>query len=216
MNDQKKSNTSRIFIIAEIGTSHNGDLDRASMLIDAAAAAGAGCVKTQIIFADEIIHPKTGVVELPGGSIRLFDRFLELEQDFEFYRKLKNLTEAAGLEFLASPFGYMSLDWLLKLGCKMIKIASPELNHFPLLELAAGTGKKLLLSTGVSKLSDIEAALNCIASVSETARQQAVLMHCITSYPAPEEEYNLNVIPALSGRFGIPAGVSDHSLDPVM
>ena len=200
--------TAPVYIIAETGTSHNGSLERAAMLVDAAASAGADCIKSQIVFADEIIHPNTGEVALPGGNIRLYDRFRELEQDFEFYLELKRLTENAGLDFLASPFGAKSLEWLLKLGCEAIKIASPELNHFPLLRSAAASGKKLILSTGVSELSDIEAALEV------TGRERVSLLHCITSYPAPESEYNLRLIPALSERFGVPVGVSDHSTDP--
>ena len=210
MKDRIMADAAPVFIIAETGTSHNGSLERAERLIEAAAFAGADCVKTQIVFADEIIHPNTGEVELPGGSIRLYDRFRDIEQDFDFYLRMKELTESAGLEFLASPFGAKSLEWLLELGCSAIKIASPELNHFPLLKLAAESGKQLYLSTGVSKLADIEAAL------AVTGKENVALMHCITSYPAPEDEYNLRVIPTLSARFGIPAGVSDHSTDPVI
>ncbi len=198
------------FIIAEIGTSHNGSLERAARLIDASAEAGADFVKTQIVFADEIIHPNTGEVELPGGRIRLYDRFRELEQDFDFYARLKEMTEAAGLEFLASPFGEKSLKWLLRLDCSFIKIASPELNHFPLLEQASASGKKIILSTGVSEFSDIEAAL------AVTGSEKTAILHCITAYPAPENEYNLRLIQTLSRHFSVTAGVSDHSLDPVL
>ena len=211
MKDQKATATEpSVYIIAEIGTSHNGSLSRASALINAAAEAGADCVKTQVVFADEIIHPNTGAVELPGGMIRLYDRFLELEQNFEFYRQLKEMTEAAGLDFLASPFGIKSFDWLNRLGCNSIKIASPELNHLPLLEYAAASGKKLMLSTGVSTLEDIAAAL------SVTGTDKTILFHCITSYPAPVDEYNLRVINTLNEIFAVPVGISDHSTDALL
>lgn len=207
---QTSADTGRIKIIAEIGTSHGGSLHHARELIDAAADSGADILKTQIVFADEIIHPNTGVVELPGGRIRLFDRFVELEQNFDFYLRLKQMAEERGMSFLASPFGLKSLEFVTKLGCNEIKIASPELNHFPLLKAAAATGKRLLLSTGVSKLNDIEAALKI------TGSGNTVLFHCITSYPAPENEYNLKLIPFFRDSFGTDAGVSDHSIGPLL
>ncbi|MDC7227301.1 MAG: N-acetylneuraminate synthase family protein [Spirochaetales bacterium] len=220
MSALKKTDKNSSFIIAEIGTSHNGSLQRAEELITAAADSGADCVKTQIVFADEIIHPNTGEVSLPGGSIRLYDRFLELEQNFNFYARIKELTEDAGLKFLASPFGTKSLDWLLNLDCDSIKIASPELNHFPLLRAAAASGRRLILSSGVSEMIDIEAALETVTSSAPSDAPPAVLMHCITSYPAPETEYKLRLLQTLyqnfNKRFNIALGVSDHSLDPLL
>ncbi|MBI9105802.1 MAG: N-acetylneuraminate synthase family protein [Spirochaetales bacterium] len=200
----------RVKIIAEIGTSHRGSPSHARELIEAAAEAGADCLKTQIVFADEIIHPNTGDVLLPGGLVSLYYRFRELEQDLDFYLEMKELTENCGMSFLASPFGIKSLGYIKELDCNEIKIASPELNHFPLLKAAAETGKKLLLSTGVSTLSDIEAAL------AVTGRKNTVIFHCITSYPAPEEEYNLSLLPIYRNLFGTATGISDHSLDPCL
>lgn len=206
----------KIRIIAEIGTSHNGSIRRAGELISAAALAGADILKTQIIFADEIIHPNTGEVKLPGGRIRLYDRFRQLEKDFDFYASLRELTENAGLEFLASPFGLKSLDWLLRLGCDSAKIASPELNHFPLLEQAASSGLRLILSSGVSEMRDITAALETITSSAPPRAPEPVLLHCITAYPAPEKEFNLRLLETFYERFGVSVGVSDHSRNPVI
>ncbi|MDR2898068.1 MAG: N-acetylneuraminate synthase family protein [Spirochaetaceae bacterium] len=207
----------KTFIIAEIGTSHGGSLDKARALIDAAAASGADCAKFQWVYADEILHPDTGFVTLPGGQISLYERFRELEMPPSFYAELKAYTESRGLIFLCSPFGIRSLAELAALAPKAIKIASPELNHFPLLEAAAavtgedGVPVPLILSSGVSLLEDIEKALALTADVPNRA-----LLHCITSYPAPEEEYNLRLLTSLSSVFGIPLGISDHSLDPVL
>jgi len=196
-------------IVAEAGSAHQGQLSRAFELIDAAGQAGADCVKFQAIFADEIVHPMTGSIELPGGRTPIYRRFRELEQDSSFYAKLKEYTEKRGLLFLCSAFGIRSARLLRDLGVEAVKVASPELNHFPLLRELAGYDLPLIISTGVSTLSDIERAL--IAAGPET-----VLLHCITSYPAPEEEYNLRVIPNLRGIFGRPVGVSDHSRDPLL
>ncbi len=195
-----------VFITAELGTAHGGSIDKAVKLIRAAGDAGADCVKFQWVIAREILHPLTGNVELPGGSIPLYRRFEELEQPAEFYRELKAEAEKAGLVFLCSPFGEESLEGIKNTGARGVKIASPELNHYPLLK-AASSIPPVILSTGVSQLEDIEKAVIITG-------KSTVLLHCITSYPAPEEEYNLRTIPFLANRFNLPVGLSDHSLDP--
>ncbi|MBN2554169.1 MAG: N-acetylneuraminate synthase family protein [Spirochaetales bacterium] len=197
------------FIVAEAGSAHQGELVRAFELIDAAWEAGADCVKFQAIYADEILHPRTGSIDLPGGKTPIYERFRRLERDCSFYARLKEHTEKRGLVFLCSAFGLRSARVLRDLHVQAVKIASPELNHFPLLRELAGYNLPLILSTGVSTLSDIERSL--IAAGPGT-----VLLHCITSYPAPEEEYNLRVIPNLQAIFGRPVGVSDHSMDPLL
>ena len=129
-----RSENGKTYIIAEIGTSHGGSLKKAYALIDAAAESGADCVKFQWVYAKEILHPDTGYVALPGGKIRLYDRFLELEEPFSFYKKCAAYARKKKLDFGCSPFGIKSLHQLWKLNPDMIKIASPELNHFPMLK----------------------------------------------------------------------------------
>ncbi len=200
-----------VTIIAEIGTGHNGDPKKAKALIDAAVDAGADCAKFQIVYADEILHPNTGTVPLPGGDIRLYDRFRELEVPPAFFAEMSAYCAVKGIEFLCTPFGIRSARELRALNPRRVKIASPELNHYTLLEETAGWEKPLILSTGVSRLADIERALE----ITKAAPSRTIL-HCVTSYPAPETDYNLNVIENLSRIFGVPVGVSDHSLDPVL
>ena len=197
-------------VIAEIGTAHQGDLMQAEKLIREAARSGADCAKFQIVFAREILHPETGMVELPGGSTPLYKVFEDLEREAPFYRDLKNLTESEGLEFLATPFGLESAALLKQLDPLSVKIASPEVNHYPLLEELAGWKKPLILSSGVSRMGDLEDALDIIG------RENTTLLHCITFYPAPEEEYNLSLLPHLSSLLGVETGVSDHSMDPLL
>lgn len=197
-------------IIAEIGTAHRGDLGRARELISAAAEAGADCAKFQWVITDEILHPATGSVRLPGGDIDLYSRFRSLEQPPAFFAQLKQLCADARISFLCTPFGPGSAAGLADLGVERYKIASPELNHLPLLRQVAAYGKPMILSTGVSTLADIERACSVCATVEVT------LLHCITAYPAREEEYNLAVIPHMAALFGVPVGVSDHSLDPIL
>jgi len=196
-------------VIAELGTSHNADIVKAREMTAAAAEAGADCVKFQMVFADEILHPNTGEITLPGGRIKLYDRFKELETPVEFYLEIKNYVESLGLLFLCTPFGHKSASILKQIQPKVIKIASPELNFTSLIEEIAEWKLPVLLSSGVSRLSDIEEALDIFSD-----KQQICLLHCVTAYPAPETDYNLRVLQNLSAIFDISVGVSDHSADP--
>lgn len=208
------------YIIAEIGTSHQGDIEKAKKLVDLAYDSGCSAVKFQWVYADEILHPKTGFVDLPGGKIPLYERFKELEVAPSFFEQLLHYAHEKKLDFICSPFGVKSLKELLFIEPDAIKIASPELNHFPMLEYLAEYRKnqmengqkpiKVILSSGVSTLSDIEKAIEILG------KENLILLHCITSYPAPESEYNVQLIQNLSLIFGIPTGVSDHSLDPIL
>jgi sialic acid synthase SpsE len=200
-------------IIAELGTSHGGDPVKVSEMIAAAAESGADCIKCQIVYAAEILHPKTGMVPLPGGEIPLYETFTRLERGPDFYGAIKEETENRGLLFLATPFGLTGAALLRDLAPKAVKIASPELNYTALLEETASWGIPLYLSCGVSTLGDIEAAL---AVISKDHAPPVTLLHCVTAYPAPAEDYNLRILPHLWGIFGVPVGVSDHSLDPVL
>ncbi len=198
-------------VIAEIGTGHGGKIDHARELVDAAVEAGADCVKFQIVYADEILHPETGLVNLPGGPVRLYDRFKELEVAREFFAEMSAYAAGKGVIFLCTPFGLRSARELRALSPACLKIASPELNHFPLLKEVAGYGLPLILSSGVSRMEDITRAMEVTA-----AAPQRLLLHCVTSYPAPETDYNLKVLETLRERFEVPLGVSDHSLDPLL
>lgn len=197
-------------IIAEIGTSHEGSVEKACRLVDAAADSGANTIKFQWVYADEILHPKTGFVNLPTGNILLYDRFRQLECDCAFYKQMLDYVHSKGCKFCCSPFGVRSMENLLAINPDYVKIASPELNHYKMLEVLRGTKIPVIISSGVSKLSDIEKALEI------TGTDNVSLLHCITSYPAPEEEYNLKLITNLKNIFGVECGVSDHSLDPIL
>jgi len=198
-------------IIAEIGTAHGGDLDRARELVAAARDAGADTAKFQLVRADEILHPAAGTVDLPGGPIPLYSRFVELERPESFYAELKTICESSGVRFLCTPFGEGSARTLRRLGVAEYKIASPELNHLPLLREISGYQRPIILSAGVATVRDLAEALAAIPTP-----RTVTLLQCITAYPAPEEEYNLRVIPSLRSAFGVPVGVSDHSMDPVL
>ena len=209
-----------INIIAEIGTSHEGSVQKAKQLVDAASDSGAVTIKFQWVYADEILHPATGLVHLPTGDIPLYERFRQLECPPSFYKEMLDYVHQKGCKFCCSPFGLRSMKELLEINPDFIKIASPELNHYKMLEFLRDyrnqqqkEGKQkvpVILSSGVSKSQDIEKALNILG------HEGVSLLHCITSYPAPEEEYNLKVISTFIKQYAIECGVSDHSLDPVL
>lgn len=206
-------------VIAEIGTGHGGSLAKGRELVAAAAAAGADCVKFQHVYADEIIHPNTGLVPLPGGPVPLFDRFRALETGPGFLAAMKDEAERRGLIFLCTPFGLRSARELRELGVAAMKLASPELNHLPLIGELASYGLPTIVSSGVSTLGDIEAAVSTFRAAGpayESGSGGLALLHCVTAYPAPESDYNLRVLSALASLFGLATGVSDHSTDPVI
>lgn len=205
------SSKGRPRIVAEIGTAHEGDIGRAAALIRAAREAGADTAKFQLVRAHEILHPKAGSVELPGGKVPLYERFTELERDEEFYEKLRDLCHAEGLRFLCTPFGTESAKILRGLSVEEFKVASPELNHLPLLRQLVQYQKPIVLSAGVATMADIAEALSVFPG-----GYPVTVLQCVTAYPAPEEDYNLRTIPALRAAFGVGVGVSDHSMDPVL
>ncbi len=208
----QKFSKEKVLIIAEIGTGHGGSPEKAGELVDAALASGADCVKFQHVYADEIIHPATGLVPLPGGSIPLYDRFRQLETGPDFLADIKKRVEAQGAIFLCTPFGLRSARELHAMGVGLMKIASPELNYVQLLDEVCSYGLPTILSSGVSRLADIELALSRFNGINAGL----ALLHCVTAYPAPETDYNLKVLEPLAALFGVPLGVSDHSLDPVL
>lgn len=210
-------------IIAEIGTSHGGSLQKAFELIDAAKDAGADSVKFQWVYADEILHPKTDLVKLPTGNVPLYDNFKSLECDANFYKECRDYARKSGLLFACSAFGLRSLSELLSIQPDAVKVASPEINHIQLLKaLSHSFGKiPIIISGGVSKLSDIEQAVEILTNetpLEDTKERLAPLtiLHCVTSYPTPEDQSNVKCVDTLRRVFGVPTGMSDHSLDPVL
>ncbi|MEM5948277.1 N-acetylneuraminate synthase family protein [Spirochaetia bacterium 38H-sp] len=207
----------RVCVVAELGTSHNANRSMLEKLIKAAVASGADWIKGQVVFADEILHPDAGIVKLPGGDVALFDRFKSLEQDYDFYRFFAELVLSEGALPFFSVFGKRSLELVLTLYkdtgglFPALKIASPELNYYQLIRQAAKC-MPLVLSTGVSRLSDMENAAEWV----KESGGDFMFLHCVTSYPAPEEDYNLSLLPHLSAVFGCPMGISDHSRDAVL
>lgn len=188
-----------VFMIAEVGINHNGDRALGRRLVEVSAAAGADAVKFQSFTADGLISRYD-----PD-----FERVRALELPRELHPELAKLAEEQGIMFLSSAFAEADVDFLDALGVPAFKIASCELTNLPLLEYVATRGKPVILSTGFATLGEIESALNALV---RSGDPPVVLLHCVSLYPAPYDVMNLRSIPMLERAFGLPVGLSDHSL----
>jgi N-acetylneuraminate synthase/N,N'-diacetyllegionaminate synthase len=202
-----------IFIVAEIGVNHNGDIRLAKKLIDAAKDAGADAVKFQAFKTEKVVTKYAEKAkyqkETTGLSESQYDMIRRLELKDEEIRELYNYAKKNNIIFLSSAFDEESVDLLDNLGVPAFKVASGEITNFPLLRYIAEKKKPIILSTGMSTIGEIEEALEVIR---EKGVENIVLLHCVTSYPAKIEDVNLRVIEALRRRFKLPVGFSDHTL----
>ena len=201
------------FIIAEAGVNHNGSVDLALRLIEAAEQSGAHAVKFQAFAPDTLLSveadfaPYQRLRTAQGTGVAAL--FEQLALPDSAWARLKAASEALGLVFLVSPFDAERVRFLADLGVQGLKLASSELTNPFVLEPAARSGLPILLSTGMASLQEIEAAL---AFLSAHGAREVALLHCVSSYPAPPESLNLRAIPFLATRFGLPVGFSDHTL----
>lgn len=201
------------YVIAELSGNHNGSLARSLQLLDAAKAAGADAVKLQTYRPDTITidhHAPEFIVQ--GGlwdGRRLFELYEEAHTPWEWHAEIFAHAREIGITIFSSPFDPTAVDLLEDLGAPAYKIASPELIDLPLIRLVAGTGKPLIMSTGMATLPEIEEA---VAAARDGGARELVVLHCTAAYPTPPEEANLATIPDLAARFGVVAGLSDHTL----
>ncbi len=198
-----------VFVVAEIGTNHNGSVNQAMKLIDAAAEAGAEAVKFQSFRADRLlIASQDRNVRRADGSESDYQRLKRCELSWENQAKLKKHADQRGVLFFSTPFDEDSADFLDSLGVPVFKIASSDINHVPLLQHVASKGKPILLSTGMSYLNEVADA---IWNLRSGGAVEIVLMHCVSSYPAAPKQMNLRALQTLQSHFELPAGLSDHS-----
>lgn len=200
------------FVIAEAGSNHNGSLEQALRLIDVAARAGADAVKFQVFRAARL-YPKTaGLTDYLKLDKPIYDIIAEMEMPYEWLPVLAERTREQGLAFMASAFDEESVDRLDPF-VEIHKIASYEMTHHPLIEHVAMTGKPLILSTGTADLAEVAEA---VAVYRAAGGEQLVLLQCTAAYPAPLDSLNIRALTSLSEEFGVPAGLSDHSRDPLI
>lgn len=202
-----------VFIIAEAGVNHNGSLDLAKKLVDAAAAAKADAVKFQTfipekvisVFAEKAEYQKTST----GAEESQLDMVRKLWLSYDSFRELADYCREKGIQFLSTPFDLPSLDFLLSLDMPVIKVPSGEITNLPLLLAVAKSGKPVILSTGMSELREVAFARDALL---ENGCPSVSLLHCNTEYPTPFEDANLRAMGALRAYFGGPVGYSDHTL----
>ena len=201
-----------VFIIAEAGVNHNGDIGLAKQLIDAAAESGANAVKFQTFISEKIVSRSAGKAnyqkETTDSDESQIDMLRRLELRFQDFRELKRYCEQKGIMFLSTAFDICSADFLYDLGLPLFKIPSGEITNYPLLKAIGQFKKRVIMSTGMSELKDIEAAINVLK---EQGTSDIILLHCNTQYPTPFSDVNLRAMNELKKHFGLPVGYSDHT-----
>ena len=204
----------RVFVIAEAGVNHNGDLELARQLIAESAKAGADAVKFQTFRANEIASPAAKLAEYQiraSGDAKSAQgdilRRLELDRNAHF--QLAECAKREGITFLSSPFDPASVDLLEEISVPLFKLGSGEITNIPLLRHVARKAKPVMLSTGMATLDEVARAVRIMG---EENNRDIILMHCVSEYPAPSAEINLRAIKTMASALGLPVGYSDHTL----
>ena len=202
------------YLVAELSANHNGRYDRAEALVRAAAEAGADAVKVQTYTPDTMtLECDSDLFRIAGAGLwagrTLYDLYREAHMPWEWQPKLQRVAEECGIQFFSTPFDEKSVAFLEQMNVPAYKIASFELTDTPLLRCVAATGKPVILSTGMATPNEIEDA---VTALRDGGASGVALLKCTSAYPAPLDELNLRAIPALAERFGVVAGLSDHTL----
>lgn len=203
-----------VYIVAELSANHNQSFERAVQIVHAAKNAGADAIKLQTYTPDTItIKSDRESFRIKGDTLwdgrTLHDLYGDASTPWEWHEPLQRLASELGLDFFSSPFDHSAIDFLEQLKVPAYKIASPEIVDLPLVEKAARTGKPLIISTGMATREEITEALETARAAGAT---QIGLLKCTSAYPANPEDMNLRAIPELAKTFGVPAGLSDHTL----
>ena len=202
------------YIIAELSANHNGKLETALQIIDEAAKTGADAVKLQTYRPDTItLNSDAEDFRIKGGlwdGRTLYELYEEAHMPWEWHKPLFEHARKVGIPIFSSPFDTTAVDLLEDLNAPAYKIASFEAIDLPLIRYVAATGKPMIISTGMADAEEIEEA---IAAAKEGGCKELAILHCVSGYPAPAEDYNLRTIGDMIDRFGLVTGLSDHTLD---
>lgn len=202
----------KVFIIAEAGVNHNGDIDLAKKLVDAAIDAGADAVKFQSFKAEKLVTvnaQKADYQKNNTGNGSQYEMLKKLELSYEQHVILKRYCEDKNIFFLSTPFDFESVDLLEGLNIKIYKISSSDLNNIPFLRYIAKLNKPMIVSTGMATLGEVESAVGAIKAC---GNNNISLLHCTTNYPTSYEDVNLKAMVTMAEAFKLPVGYSDHTL----
>lgn len=209
-------NQNKTYIIAEMSANHAGSFERAKEIIHAAKEAGADCIKIQTYTADTLtIDCDNKYFHIDDGTWKgdtLYNLYKKAFTPWEWQADLKNEADKIGIDFLSTPFDNSAVDFLENMGIEFYKIASFELVDIPLIEYVASKGKPIIMSTGMGTLGEIEEAVNAIK---RQGNNQIYLLKCSSAYPAISENMNLNTMVNMKQIFGVPVGLSDHSMGSI-
>lgn len=202
----------RTFIIAEAGVNHNGDIEIAKKMIDAASVAGADAVKFQTFKAERIVAinaPKAEYqIENTNNTESQYQMLKKLEIDKETHLELMEYCKEKNIMFLSTPFDIDSVHMLVELGIEIIKIPSGEITNLPYLREVARQKKKVILSTGMSNMQEVKEAVDIIR---QNGSEDITVLHCNTQYPTPMEDVNLRAMISMREELELPVGYSDHT-----
>jgi N-acetylneuraminate synthase len=202
------------YIVADMSANHNQSYENASKLVRAAKTAGADAIKFQTYTPDTLtIDCNTDPFRIPSGNAwggqTLYELYSKAYTPWKWQPKLKQLADELGLDCFSTPFDHTAVDFLAEMNVPAYKVASFELVDIPLIEYIAKQGKPIIMSTGLSTLAEIDEAMRAVRKI---GGNQVALLHCNSAYPAPPEEMNLRTIPHMIDLFGVPVGLSDHTL----